>query len=298
MPKFLDVPYYYGQDGNLLNLDLGEQEVQLTDGDNSFNMGQFNMGRYHLKAPESITTLNLSFNMGTHLAKMSFTPTMSDTLNSISFEIIPALYTTEPMGIYNVTFKNVFVSQTNGSSNTWSTVMWGDCTFAFRAGSTVSMQYTRVNNLAMGNASFLITGTTVAVNESISKSLANSIYVPVTKGTAGTFLISTGGATPSWTDQYPLGIYMNDTEFGLDGVCYTIAPMGYHGTPMVKSGMELPLWGNWKENANTRWPFKLLIMEDNSLGGRAVYINSFSGGYITTNWASTSDTAWSYSYDL
>ena len=126
MPKFLDVPYYYGSRGEELSLDLGEQIIQLEDGENTFNVWNFDTGRYRLKAPESISsTLTVNFTVSQYAGTISFTPTMIDVVEAISFEIYPTSWMTmDSVGYFQILFKNTKLSETNGSSNIFS---WASC---------------------------------------------------------------------------------------------------------------------------------------------------------------------------
>lgn len=241
MPKFLDVPYYYGQEGNLLNLDLGEQEVQLVDGENTFNVGEYNPGRYRLKAPASISsTCSVAFSLGTYSATISFTPTMIDAINFISFEVIPMLYTASPTGSYQITFKNVCLTTTNGSSNIWSTALWGNCVLGLRAGESVAFQYMRFNNMATGSPSFAKVGLTRAINANLEQNLNTSIYAPTSPGSSsGQILIS----------QYPNGIptwksiSMNGESFGGNASSfYAPTTVGSNGYILKSNGSGAPSW--------------------------------------------------------
>ena len=218
MPKFLDVPYYYGSRGEELSLDLGEQIIQLEDGENTFNVWNFDTGRYRLKAPESISsTLTVNFTVSQYAGTISFTPTMIDVVEAISFEIYPTSWMTmDSVGYFQILFKNTKLSETNGSSNIFSSQVLGDFTMAATLGESFSIQYIRMKNptggwTSSGVASFTKFGPAYSINENLKQTYnSQSIYAPTTRGSSGQLLCSGGTTTtPNWKYLYRHNIRIN-----------------------------------------------------------------------------------------
>ena len=242
MPKFLDIPYYYGKEGNLLNLDLGEEEIQLVGGTTNISFSNYEYGRYRLKAPlgGGSSTHVVEFSFGTFNASLSVTDAMRECLEFVSFEVMPLLYSQAPSGFYQVVIKNVKISSMENSSNFWSTMLTGDCTLAMCLGESVGFQFSRTDS-TIAAPTYNKVGATKAINASLEQNLSSSIYAPVTPGSAGQMLFSGGTSNvPVWQT-----INLNGVPLSTKSGFYAPESYGASGLFLKANGSGIP--PSWAE---------------------------------------------------